>query len=968
MGDTLTGFKDLKIRNVSLHSRGKTENGTLYLARHHLVFSYLPNAGAGTSTPHTLNVKSSSNGTTSSPAPSLRQGFSSDGTASHRESSEGLAAKATTATPRGRPREIWVPYPMINHCHFRPSHGHGRTYAQEAYAEDNDDLDESAFPPVFGTSAYARPSTDSAPLAPYPSPQRPASPANNSDGTHANDHGRSPAIRIRKRDFQMMAFHLHPSTSNQSPDDIGREIFYCLRTRCCVDSVQDMHAFHFKAPQQEAMVGAAPFDARREFSRMGIGGKAAEGPGSAWRITDINSNYEYSPTYPSVLCVPRTVSDNILKYGGAYRSKSRIPALTYLHSNGGSITRSSQPMCGIQSKRNAQDERLISAIFSSHSPLQHHSSDKPSQLLTTSSAVSIATDMSAEVSSIRGVGGQDDDLSLGEISGDDQETLRPRVYGSTRRNLIVDARPKMNALANRATGGGIEDVANYNGPPGTMVERVFLNIANIHAMRKSLDKIVESFANSDYLDMRPNQELLRNSGWLAHIANMLAGAESVARIVGLGGSHVLVHCSDGWDRTSQVAALAELMLDPYYRTLQGFITLVQKDFLSFGHKFNHRHGIQGSEKWFYIENERVAPSRAKDTGNTDTKGLNAIGSKALSGAKNWFDKNRGSLFGQQLDGKSDAGSRPSSPPPNTLMHSTPTASTERDREHRTDTKEIAPILHQFLDAVFQLQYQFPTAFEFNERFLRRLFYQAHSGQYGEFLFNNEKDRREHENKFPSVWAHFLSRRAEFTNPEYVSKAEDPLLLPRRQAGEVEVRWWSALFGRKDEEMNAPRALARTDSGANDGMSRLSLQASTVSLNDGTIISSDRIEPRAVNESAIKEVKSAPSYDNMGIGLLPDFTSLQTGPSETREERYAAASIASSSEKAVRPVLESWDTDATVLAKYAAISESSRASTTGSSCIALNDHMDVEEGDPLGVSTNTVPQSSNSRLDPAILPQ
>ena len=28
------------------------------------------------------------------------------------------------------------------------------------------------------------------------------------------------------------------------------------------------------------------------------------------------------------------------------------------------------------------------------------------------------------------------------------------------------------------------------------------------------------------------------------------------------------HCSDGWDRTSQTCALAQLMLDPYYRTIQ----------------------------------------------------------------------------------------------------------------------------------------------------------------------------------------------------------------------------------------------------------------------------------------------------------------------------------------------------------------------------------------------------------------
>ena len=33
---------------------------------------------------------------------------------------------------------------------------------------------------------------------------------------------------------------------------------------------------------------------------------------------------------------------------------------------------------------------------------------------------------------------------------------------------------------------------------------------------------------------------------------------------------VLVHCSDGWDRTAQTCSLAGILLDPYYRTIHGF--------------------------------------------------------------------------------------------------------------------------------------------------------------------------------------------------------------------------------------------------------------------------------------------------------------------------------------------------------------------------------------------------------------
>jgi hypothetical protein len=51
---------------------------------------------------------------------------------------------------------------------------------------------------------------------------------------------------------------------------------------------------------------------------------------------------------------------------------------------------------------------------------------------------------------------------------------------------------------------------------------------------------------------------------------------------------VVVNCSDGWDRTAQVTSIAMMLLDPFYRTLKGFVYLIEKEWIGFGHMFRDR--------------------------------------------------------------------------------------------------------------------------------------------------------------------------------------------------------------------------------------------------------------------------------------------------------------------------------------------------------------------------------------------
>lgn len=61
---------------------------------------------------------------------------------------------------------------------------------------------------------------------------------------------------------------------------------------------------------------------------------------------------------------------------------------------------------------------------------------------------------------------------------------------------------------------------------------------------------------------------LESTKWLQHLSLMLKAALLVVNAVDRDYRPVLVHCSDGWDRTPQIVALSKLLLDPYYRTIE----------------------------------------------------------------------------------------------------------------------------------------------------------------------------------------------------------------------------------------------------------------------------------------------------------------------------------------------------------------------------------------------------------------
>ncbi|KAL7078190.1 hypothetical protein ACQ4LE_002056 [Meloidogyne hapla] len=159
---------------------------------------------------------------------------------------------------------------------------------------------------------------------------------------------------------------------------------------------------------------------------------------------------------------------------------------------------------------------------------------------------------------------------------------------SNKKFLIVDARSYTAAWANRAKGGGFEGPDTY---PNADV--IFMGLANIHNIRYSFHQLRQTLNGA--LDPNIFLQNLQSTLWLHNICQLFNSVERCLKSLCNEGTSVLVHCSDGWDRTTQIVSLCMLIADPHYRTFEGFEFLIRWQWVEFGHKFSDRCGVLNAD-------------------------------------------------------------------------------------------------------------------------------------------------------------------------------------------------------------------------------------------------------------------------------------------------------------------------------------------------------------------------------------
>ncbi|XP_019362100.1 PREDICTED: myotubularin-related protein 4 isoform X1 [Gavialis gangeticus] len=336
------------------------------------------------------------------------------------------------------------------------------------------------------------------------------------------------------------------------PEDLFAFAYHAWCLGVCADE-EDQHA-HLCRPGDHVR-----YRFQMELARMGFDLQ------NVWRVSDINSNYKLCTSYPQKLLVPVWITDKELENVASFRSWKRIPVVVYRHlRNGAVIARCSQPEISWWGWRNADDEYLVTSI-----------------------AKACALNPGAKAANGMAQNGTSEGNEACDTDFDSSLTACSGVEnaGAPQKLLILDARSYTAAVANRAKGGGCECEEYYPN-----CEVVFMGMANIHAIRNSFQYL--RAVCSQMPDPSNWLSALESTKWLQHLSIMLKAAVLVSNAVDREGRPVLVHCSDGWDRTPQIVALAKILLDPYYRTMEGFQVLVESDWLDFGHKFGDRCGHQ----------------------------------------------------------------------------------------------------------------------------------------------------------------------------------------------------------------------------------------------------------------------------------------------------------------------------------------------------------------------------------------